>query len=116
MRVPVQAVAPVLRPVPKMPYQCYEECVVTVEAPPTNETSEVFHISSFVVRCLPDRLSYIMDTVGSFPGVEIHGSDPCGKFVALLELDSEKALIETITNIELIKGVVNTSMVYHHVE
>ena len=89
---------------------------MTVEAQRADDTSETFHISSFVVRCLPDRLSYIMDTVGSFPGVEIHGSDPCGKFVALLELDSEKALIETITNIELIKGVVNTSMVYHHVE
>ena len=116
MRVPARGVAPALRPVPKMPYQCYEESVVTVEAQPTNDASDIFHISSFVVRCLPERLQYIMDTVGSFPGVEIHGSDPCGKFVALLELDSEKALIDTITNIELIKGVVNTSMVYHHVE
>ena len=89
---------------------------MTVEAQRANDTNETFHISSFVVRCLPDRLSYIMDTVGSLPGVEIHASDPCGKFVALLELDSEKALIETITSIELLKGVVNTSMVYHHVE
>ncbi len=89
---------------------------MTVETQQADDTNETFHISSFVVRCLPDRLSYIMDTVGSLPGVEIHASDPCGKFVALLELDSEKALIETITSIELLKGVVNTSMVYHHVE
>ena len=89
---------------------------MTAEVQLTSESSDTFHISSFIVRCLPEKLAYIMKTVGSFPGVEIHGSDPCGKFVALLELDSEKALIETITNIELLKGVVNTSMVYHHVE
>jgi nitrate reductase NapD len=77
---------------------------------------EHFHISSFVVRCLPERLQDIMATVGALPGVEIHGDDACGKFVALLELESDKALVETITTIELIKGVVNTSMVYHHTE
>lgn len=75
-----------------------------------------FHISSFVVRCLPEKLQQVMTAVGAMPGVEIHGNDPCGKFVALLELDSENALVDTITSIELTSGVVNTSMVYHHVE
>ena len=82
----------------------------------TEEVDEKVHISSFVVRCLPQNLQHIMDAVGALQGVEIHASDPCGKFVALLEVDSDKALIETITSIELLKGVVNTSMVYHHVE
>jgi nitrate reductase NapD len=68
------------------------------------------------VRCLPERLQQVMTAVEALPGVEIHANDPCGKFVALLELDSEKVLVETITTIELMKGVVNTSMVYHHVE
>lgn len=82
----------------------------------TEEVDERVHISSFVVRCLPQKLQQIMDTVEALQGVEIHASDPCGKFVALLEVDSENALVETITTIELLKGVVNTSMVYHHVE
>lgn len=82
----------------------------------TVEAKEEFHISSFVVRCLPEKLQEIMSTVAALPGVEIHGDDARGKFVALLELDSDKALVETITAIELIKGVVNTSMVYHHAE
>ena len=82
----------------------------------STEANQSFHISSFVVRCLPEKLQLIMDTVASFPGVEVHGSDPCGKFVALLDVETENALVETITSIELIKGVVNTSMVYHHVE
>lgn len=82
----------------------------------TVKVKEEFHISSFVVRCLPEKLQEIMSTVAALPGVEIHGDDARGKFVALLELDSDKALVETITAIELIKGVVNTSMVYHHAE
>lgn len=77
---------------------------------------ETFHITSFVVRCLPEKLEDVMATVGAMPGVEIHGNDPRGRFVALLELDSENALVDTITKIELTRGVVNTSMVYHHAE
>ena len=68
------------------------------------------------MRCLPEKFQQVMAAVEALPGVEIHANDPCGKFVALLELDSEKVLVETITTIELMKGVVNTSMVYHHVE
>ena len=82
----------------------------------TVEAHERIHISSFIVRCLPEKLQQVMAAVEALPGVEIHANDPCGKFVALLELDSEKVLVETITTIELMKGVVNTSMVYHHVE
>lgn len=77
---------------------------------------ETFHITSFVVRCLPEKLEDVMATVGAMPGVEIHGNDPRGRFVALLELESENALVDTITKIELTRGVVNTSMVYHHAE
>jgi nitrate reductase NapD len=80
------------------------------------EAPTEFHISSFVVRCLPERLQEVMSAVAAQPGVEIHGDDGRGKFVALLELESDRALVETITAIELIKGVVNTSMVYHHTE
>ena len=82
----------------------------------TVDQQQPFHISSFVVRCLPGNLQQVMTAVGALPGVEIHGNDPRGKFVALLELESENALIETITTIELMQGVINTSMVYHHVE
>lgn len=80
------------------------------------EVDKRVHISSFVVRCLPQKLQQMMDAVGALQGVEIHASDPCTKFVALLELGSEQALVETIINIELLKVAVNTSMVYHHVE
>ncbi|MEH6590418.1 MAG: chaperone NapD [Halioglobus sp.] len=82
----------------------------------TEQTTESFHITSFVVRCMPLRLQEVMDQVAAMAGAEIHGSDPSGKFVALLDLDSEKELVNTITSIELIKGVINTSMVYHHAE
>ena len=81
-----------------------------------NPQQATIHISSFIVRCQPDRLSEVMQTLAAMEGVELHGSDPCGKFVVLLELDSEQKLVDTITQIELTSGVINTSMVYHHAE
>lgn len=77
---------------------------------------ESFHISSFVVRCLPDRLEAVLAIVQGIDGVEVHGVDSHGKFVALLDMDTERQLVQTITEIEQIKGVINTSMVYHHAE
>jgi nitrate reductase NapD len=82
----------------------------------TDQTTDSFHITSFIVRCFPQRLQEVMDKVAALAGVEIHGSDPSGKFVALLDLESEKTLVDTITSIELVEGVINTSMVYHHAE
>jgi nitrate reductase NapAB chaperone NapD len=74
------------------------------------------HISSLVVRCLPESLHSVMAEVAALEGVEIHGSDPGGKFVALLDMESEQALVGTISAIETTRGVINASMVYHHVE
>lgn len=74
------------------------------------------HISSLVVRCRPESLDSVMAEVAGLEGVEIHGSDPDGKFVALLDVESEQALVGTITAIEKTRGVINASMVYHHAE
>ena len=80
------------------------------------QASSQSHISSFVVRCLPDALERVISAAQALPGVEVHGSDASGKLVALLEHESEKALVTTIGVIEQLPGVINASMVYHHVE
>lgn len=80
------------------------------------DEKEIWHISSFVVRCQPRALTRVLTATAALRGVEVHNSDASGKFVALLELESERALVETITAIEQLPGVINASMVYHHVE
>ena len=88
-----------------------------IEQPVTNENAPaLYHISSLVVRCLPQRLETVMAAVAALPDVEIHGSDPRGRFVVLLESESDTKLIDTIRKIEEVAGVINTSMVYHHAE
>lgn len=69
-----------------------------------------------VIRCLPEKLDAVMESVARLEGVEVHGSDSGGKFVALLEVSSESALVGAITDIEKTHGVINASLVYHHVE
>ena len=54
-----------------------------------------------------------MAATEALPGVEVHGSDPAGRFVALLEGASEQIIMQNVTAIEKMQGVINTSMVYH---
>ena len=74
------------------------------------------HISSFILRCQPSQLDEVMTRVAGIPGAELHGSDGQGKCIVLLELPSESELVSTIGQIEQLPGVINISMVYHHVE
>ena len=74
---------------------------------------EPVHITSFIIRCLPDQLQSVMASAEALPGVEVHGSDPAGRFVALLEGASEHVIMQNVSAIESIQGVINTSMVFH---
>ena len=74
------------------------------------------HISSFIVRCRPERLSAVIDACSALPGVEVHGRDHRGKFIALLERETDADLVATIGQLERLPGVLNASLVYHHAE
>jgi len=74
------------------------------------------HISSLVVHCLPEDLSKVQEKVGNIDNVEVCVSDPKGKFVALLETDSEKDILSTISVIQGIDSVLNAAMVYHEID
>ncbi len=62
----------------------------------TVEAHEKIHISSFIVRCLPEKLQQVMAAVEAMPGLEIHGNDPCGKCVALLELEAHLGIQRSV--------------------
>ena len=78
--------------------------------------SPELHISSLVVRCLPEALQQAMADTTSMPGAEVHQHDPEGKFIVTLETGDESGIVDAIREIENMRGVVNTSLVYHQVE
>ena len=78
--------------------------------------SKNHHIASVVVQGWPDKLPAIETELTSLPGVESHGSSEAGKLVLTLEAENDAGLVETMEYIQMAEGVVNVSLVYHHME
>lgn len=79
------------------------------------DASPLVHVASFVVRAFPARLADVVAHVRArshFDVVAAEGS----RLVVLTELPSERHLMEALTELEGIPGVLNASLVYHHAE
>jgi nitrate reductase NapD len=74
------------------------------------------HIASLVVHYDPERTAEISKIISSLPGTELHDVEAPGKFVVLLEADSEKLISDNINTISVSAGVYSASLVYHHHE
>jgi len=74
------------------------------------------HIASLVVQCLPAKLDATCAAITALPSTEIPLREETGKFVVLLEMDSESELLERISQIETISGVISANLVYHQVD
>ncbi len=74
------------------------------------------HISSLVVHSRPEKLEANVAAVAAMPNAEVPKWDAAGKFVVLLECEDEAALMQGITNIELLPGVISASLVYHQID
>lgn len=78
--------------------------------------AEEYHISSLVVRTLPGRFDDVAAAIAALPGAEIYGSDAGGKIVVVLETDNEHGIASRLGAIEALPGVLNASLIYHHIE
>jgi nitrate reductase NapD len=74
------------------------------------------HISSLVVHSRPDRVSSIVESLSSIKGAEVHGGAETGKLIVTLETDTESQVVERINAIQLLDGVLATTLVFHHFE
>ena len=73
-------------------------------------------ISSVIVRARPEDLSDAACAISRLPGAELHGDDPSGKLIVVLETDDEAELNDVIAEIGNLKGVLAVNMVFHHNE
>ncbi len=78
--------------------------------------SDELHVSSLVVHGRPDRLDGIRASLLRMPGVEIHATGPTGKMVVTLETFSEAEIVNRLTEISLLDGVLSAALVFHHFE
>ena len=74
------------------------------------------HISSLVIHCRPEAMAAAMASIQAMPHAEVPESNPNGKFVVLLETEDEATVLEGISQIQNLQGVINATLVYHQID
>lgn len=81
-------------------------------APPHGEV----HITSLLVHVSGRPPHDVAAEVGAMDGAEVHETCTNGKMIVSLETGSLHAVADTVEAISRLSGVINTVLVYHHVE
>jgi nitrate reductase NapD len=82
----------------------------------TTAPVEGAHISSLVVHCRPDVLDSVIDRIEAMPEAEVPRHSEEGKLVVLLETADEGRIMQRISAIEQLPGVINAALVYHEID
>jgi nitrate reductase NapD len=82
----------------------------SVVAPPGGE------IASILVQARPAQLDEVEAAISALPGCEIHGRDPRGKLVVVVESLDAGSLGATLNAIALLPHVHSASLVFHAID
>jgi len=77
--------------------------------------SDEQHISSLVILHRPDAADALKAFVATRDALELAVQGEC-RCVLLCETDSQRAVMDHIEALEALPGVINVSLIYHHVE
>ena len=64
----------------------------------------------------PDHLQTVKNNIEQLHGAEIHGESDSGKLVVVLETQNQSYVTDIIEKIGNFEYVLNTALVYHHIE
>lgn len=74
---------------------------------------DALHIASLLVHCRPELLDAAKRNIALLPGTELHQESAAGKLVVVLEAEREREVLDTISHIQQIPGVLNAALIYH---
>ncbi|ASP48828.1 chaperone NapD [Cognaticolwellia beringensis] len=77
------------------------------------------NIAGVMFMAYPDKAAKVADDLQAFPGAEIHATGENGSLVFTVEgLEGEtnpaKRIIDTITDMSNVSGVISSSLIFHH--
>ena len=84
-----------------------------------HETALVEHtgeIASILVQARPERLAQVEAVICALRGCEIHGRDPKGKLVVVVDSRSDGAIGDTLNRISMTDGVLSAALVFHAID
>lgn len=73
-------------------------------------------ISGIVIRPLEHASAAILEQLAVIPGVEVHGTVPDGRIVAVVEADTVQGEVDLVSQLHDIDGIVSVQMAYHNFE
>lgn len=74
------------------------------------------HIAGLVVHARPENWKNVLHKAKQLPKAECHGKEEEAKFVLVVEVNSESALISCMDDINNWEGVLSVRLCYHHYE
>lgn len=77
---------------------------------------DLHHIASLVVHCRPERMAEVAKAINALPAASVPERDPQGKLVVLLEAGGEKQLVDSVSEIERLPGVIGAGLVFHQID
>jgi len=78
--------------------------------------TEVVHISSLLLRADPQKMEPILAEIAKIHMAEVPMTDPSGKIIVTLETENQSKIVEALTQLQLLDGVVSASLVYHQTD
>jgi periplasmic nitrate reductase NapD len=73
-------------------------------------------IASILVQARPERLTDVEAEITALDGCEIHGRDPRGKLVVVVDAPDAGALGTTLNTVALLSHVHSASLVFHAID
>ena len=74
------------------------------------------HIAGVLVRTFPEHIGAVSSNLNQLQGVEVHGNNSDGRIIVTIEKKQPNQIVEVITQMTNLQGVLNTSMIYHQFE
>jgi len=78
--------------------------------------SEIVHISSLLLRADPKKMEQVLTGIAAVDLAKVPVSDPNGKIIVIIETTNQGAIVDALTQLQLIDGVVSASLVYHQTD
>lgn len=80
------------------------------------QAKDTVHISSIVVHCVPQQFNKVLEKVSTLESCEIGAHNGRDKLIPIFETETEHRILDAITEIQLMEGVISATMVYHEID
>lgn len=73
-------------------------------------------VSGVVICCATEKLALLENQIIAMDGIEVRGTLPDGKIVAVIEADSVETEVDIVSQLHELDGVSTVRMAYHNFE